>query len=231
MEKLATRLHEYIEACPENTIIEIGSLYRERFFGDSETAFAKAVERMTKSGKLISLARGVYYKPKMTNFGPAPLSDNAIAEFYMQDGHGIVIGYRLYNEKGITTQVGKNVEILSDSLRGEQKRARNVRVRKSSVEISPSTKPVIEAMEILQNYNKIEDLNRRGLAEYMEKFASGYSERATHEVIQKRKYKKSTIAFLKAFLDHLNVPNTLGQYLSDLSTYKIPRMEEIYETA
>ena len=65
----------------------------------------------------------------------------------------------------------------------------------------------------------------------MEKFAAAYSEKSVHEVIQNRKYKKSTIAFLKEFLDYLNVPNTLDQYLSELSTYRIPRMEEIYETA
>lgn len=77
----------------------------------------------------------------------------------------------------------------------------------------------------------LEDLSHKGLAVYMEKFASIYSEEATHEVLEKRKYKKSTIAFLKELLDYHNVPNNLGIYLSELSTYKIPRMEEIYETA
>ena len=231
MKKLSTRIQEYIESCPENTIIEIGVLYRECFSRDSETAFAKAVERITKKGELVRLTRGLYYIPRKTTLGPVPITDKEIADFYMRDGHGIAIGYRLYNEKGITTQVGKNVEILSDSLRGEQKRARNVKVTKSTVELSPSTIPVVETMEILQNYGKIEDLNHKGLASYMEKFAAAYSEKSVHEVIQNRKYKKSTIAFLKEFLDYLNVPNTLDQYLSELSTYRIPRMEEIYETA
>lgn len=228
MERLSTRLQKYIESCPKNTIIEVGVLYHERFSTDSKVAFAKAIERMTKAGTILNLTRGVYYKPNYSSFGPIPLTDEAIAEFYMRDGHGIFIGYRLYNEKGITTQVGKTVEVLSDSLRGEQKCAKNVKVTKSNVEISTFTKPVIETMEILQNYEKIEDLNRKSLTSYMEKFALEYSEAATHEVIQKRKYKKSTIAFLKEFLDYLNVPNTLGQYLSELSTYKIPRVEELY---
>jgi hypothetical protein len=89
-----------------------------------------------------------------------PLTDNAIADHYMRDGHGIAIGYKLYNEKGISTQVGKNVEILSDSLPGEQKRAGNVKVTKSSVGLTSMTIPVIETMEILQNYSKIEDLKQ-----------------------------------------------------------------------
>ena len=231
MSKLSERLREYVEACPENTIIEIGALYREFFSHDSETAFAKAVERMVKAGDIVQITRGVYYKPRRTDFGVVPLTDNAIADHYMRDGHGIAIGYKLYNDKGISTQVGKNVEILSDSLPGEQKRAGNVKVTKSSVGLTSMTIPVIETMEILQNYSKIEDLNRKRLAAYMKEFASNYSEEATHEVISKRKYKKSTIAFLKAFLDYLNVPNTLGRYLSELSNYKIPRIEDIYETA
>ena len=231
MEKLSSRIQEYIEKCPENTIIEIGALYRDMFSSDSETAFAKAIERITKKGELVQITRGLYYIPKKTAFGPAPISENTIADFYMRDGHGIAIGYRLYNEKGITTQVGKNIEILSDSLRGEQKCAKNVKVTRSQVELTPSTIPMVETMEILQNYGHIEDLNRKGLASYMKKFAKTYSEKAAHEVIQNRKYKKSTIAFLKAFLDYLKVPNTLDQYLSELSTYKIPKVEEIYEAA
>lgn len=231
MNNLSERLREYVEACPENTIIEVGALYRERFSRDPETAFAKAVERMTKAGVIVQITRGVYYKPRRTDFGIVPLTDNAIAAHYMRDGHGIAIGYKLYNEKGISTQVGKNVEILCDSLTGEQKRAGNVKITKSTVGLTPMTIPIVETMEILQNYGKIEDLNRKRLAAYMNEFASHYSEEATHEVLHKRKYKKSTIAFLKAFLDYLNVPNTLDRYLSELSTYKIPRVEDFYETA
>ena len=47
-------------------------------------------------------------------------------------------------------------------------------------------------------------------------------------VLKNRKYKKSTIAFLERFLNYLGVENTLHQFLSALSSYAIPEMEEFY---
>ena len=231
MSKTAKKLQEYVESCKENTIIEMSSLYHEMFSDHSEMAFAKAVERMATEGAIVHLSKGLYYKPENSEFGMVPLSDEDIADYYMKDGHGIVIGYRLYNEKGITTQVSKSIVVLSDSLRSEQKKARNVKIIRTSVMLTPSTIPVLETLEILQNYSRIEDLNNKGLILYMERFASSYSDSAADDVLKNRKYKKSTIAFLKEFLDYLKVPNSLDKYLSKLSVYKVPGMEEIYENA
>ena len=50
-------------------------------------------------------------------------------------------------------------------------------------------------------------------------------------VLKNRKYKKSTIAFLERFQNYLGVENTLHQFLSALSSYAIPEMEEFYEPA
>ena len=47
-------------------------------------------------------------------------------------------------------------------------------------------------------------------------------------VLKNRKYKKSTIAFLERFLNYLGVENTLHRFLSALSSYAIPEMEEFY---
>ena len=65
---------------------------------------------------------------------------------------------------------------------------------------------------------------------YMNEFAKRYSDKTTQYVIENRKYKKSTIAFLAAFLDYLEVDHSLNRYLSSLSRYAIPNMETIYES-
>ena len=45
------------------------------------------------------------------------------------------------------------------------------------------------------------------------------------------RYQKKTISFLRNILNHYGVENNLNKYLSALSEYKHPTMEEIYETA
>ena len=65
----------------------------------------------------------------------------------------------------------------------------------------------------------------------MREFATEYSDTAAVFVLKNRKYKKSTIAFLERFLNYFGVENTLHQFLSVLSSYAIPEMEEFYESA
>ena len=103
----------------------------------------------------------------------------------------------------------------------------------SGIALTQDTIPVIETMEILQNYKSIEDVKKSALAAYMNmrEFAMRYSDAAAVFVLKNRKYKKSTIAFLERFLNYFGVENTLHQFLSALSSYAIPEMEEFYEPA
>lgn len=94
-----------------------------------------------------------------------------------------------------------------------------------SISLTPETIPIIETLEILQNYKSIEDINNTALAAYMKDFARHYADEATVYVLKNRKYKKSTIAFLESFLNYFKVENTLNQFLSSLSSYAIPDIE------
>ena len=72
-------------------------------------------------------------------------------------------------------------------------------------------------------YNKIYN--------YAKDFVNCYDEKIVNEVIEKIKYKKSTISFLNNILDYFNVENNLNKRLSSLSKYNHIDMEEIYELA
>lgn len=93
--------------------------------------------------------------------------------------------------------------------------------------MNDNTIPVIETLEILQNYNKVNDINRNRFMAYMRKFSEHYSDDIVNYVIENRKYKKSTIAFLERILTWYGVENSLKKYLSPLSEYNIPTIEEL----
>lgn len=225
---------KYIEATiaqePENKLLEASTLYLKSFGTVPEMTFYKTLERMSKQGTLVHLTKGLYYRPKKSKFGLIPISENEIISHYTEAGKGIVVGYRLYNQKGLTTQISKRVEVLSSALSEQKKNINNVCVMNSGIALTQETIPVIETMEILQNYKSIEDVSKSALAAYMKKFASGYSDTAAIFVLKNRKYKKSTIAFLESFLNFFKIENTLNQFLSALSSYEIPEMEEFYES-
>lgn len=228
MTSYANYIETIIEQEPENKLLEARTLYNQSFSTIPEMTYYKTLERMCKKGFLVHLTKGLYYRPKNTRFGTVPISEKDIVDHYIKDNQGIVVGYRLYNQKGLTTQISKRVEILSSAVPGKKKNIHNVYVMNINISLTPETIPIIETLEILQNYKSIEDINNTALAAYMKEFAKQYADEATVYVLKNRKYKKSTIAFLESFLNYFKVENTLNQFLSSLSSYNIPDMKEFY---
>ncbi len=230
MNSYANYIETIIEHEPENKLLEASALYSQSFSTIPEMTYYKTLERMCKKGILVHLTEGLYYRPKNIRFGTVPISEKDIVDLYIQDNQGIVIGYRLFNQKGLTTQISKRVEVLSSAVPGKKKNIHNVYVMNISISLTPETIPIIETLEILQNYKSIEDINNTALAAYMKDFARQYSDEDAVYVLKNRKYKKSTIAFLESFLNYFKVENTLNQFLSSLSSYNIPDMEEFYRS-
>ena len=231
MNSYAKYIETLIEQEPENKLLEASALYQKSFAAVPKMTYYKTLERMSKQGSLVHLTKGLYYRPKKSRFGTVPISEKEIISHYTNDGRGIVIGYSLYNQKGLTTQISKRIEILSSAISEQKKHIHNVCLANSGIALTQDTIPVIETLEILQNYKSIEDISKSALAAYMREFALGYSDTAAVFVLKNRKYKKSTIAFLERFLNYFGVENTLCQFLSALSSYAIPEMEEFYEPA
>lgn len=229
--KSKKKMEAAINEIPVNTLIQANELYKEFAKDTTEAAFYKSLERFCKNEVLVHLTKGIYYKPKKSRFGTVPIQEKDIVSYYISEQEGLTVGYKLYNRIGLTTQIGKQTEVYSNRLAGQRKTVQNVVVKKISCSLNKETIAVIETLEILQNYSKIEDRNNKALVAYMERFAQVYSDSAANYVLDNIKYKKATIAFLHSFLNHMRIQNTLGKHLSSLSVYANPDMEELYASS
>ena len=229
MTSYAGAVEEAVKRYDTNQIIVANELYRTTLLQIPEQTFYKSMERLVKYGELIHLTKGLYYRPKKNRFGSVPISEEEISRHYLQPGEGMLVGYRMFNRKGLTTQIGKQVEILSNTIPEKKKNIKNVSVKKISAELNEETIRVIEVLEILQSYHKIEDMNTKAFIVLLETFSNHYSDEAAQYVLSHLKYKKSTIAFLTSVLNYMKVQNTLGRHLSSMSDYKIPNVEALYE--
>ena len=176
---------------------------------------------------IIHLTKGLYYRPEKYKGNNIPISKERIVEYYVSNNSGIIVGEQMFRQKGIVTQNSDDIKILSSNLKEEKKHIDNIEVQKIDVTLNENTIPIIETMEILQNYNKLQEMNRKSFLTYMRNFTEKYSDESAKYVIENRKYKKSTIAFLERMLTWYGVENSLRQYLSPLSEYKIPTIEEL----
>ena len=137
----------------------------------------------------------------------------------------------MYNSLKLTTQVAKTVEVFSSEIEQRTKNISNVLLQFCNLVYTPEVKGMIHMLEVLQNFGEIQDLNYHQFITFCEKFAQEYDGKVFEQVLQKMRYQKKTISFLRNILNHYGVENNLNKYLSALSEYQHPTMEEIYEAA
>ena len=216
----------------ENELIIASKLYKEKLSEQiGEAAYYKTLQRMCESGELVKIAKGTYHLPKISKYGIVPPSEKEIIAAFTENETGTVVGYSLYNALNLTTQISKTVTVMSSALEGLTKSIRNVVVYQMPLKFSKEITSMIQGLEVLQNFNTIQDINYSVFLKYTEELASSFSTKAFEKIILTKTYKKSTISFLHEILNHYHVQNNLNEYLSTLSEYKHPKMEELYETA
>jgi hypothetical protein len=216
-----------------NKIIVASELYNQRLRHIPEPTFYKALERMTRDASIVRLAKGIYCIPKATRFGTIKSSEKQIIEYYtgVRGEHGLVVGYNLYGKYGLTTQVSKKTEVYSNRIEADQKTVGNVLIRRAGLQMTSDERSMVETLEILEHYGEIENFDNAAFSLYLEGIARRYNETAALNVQRVLRYKKRTIAFLAMILDSFNVRHGLRKLLSGTSSYKLPKMEEIYEAA
>ena len=223
-------LSKYLEKKPEKTIFIARELYLQRFSEMTETTFLKTLERLNHKGMLIRLSKGIYCKPRQTKFGAIPAGEHELASYFTgkENSEGFIAGYRLYNKYGLTTQIGKQVEIYSKKSPVARGNIKNIHLNKLTSFYRPEMLPILEFLEILKNYQNIEDLNPYSFPVCCSNFVKKFNEKIFERIYQQMGYRKCTIAFLKEILDTYGIDNTLKKHLNGTSKYRIPQWENNY---
>lgn len=228
----AQAISQAITNIPENKLIFASKLYEEQFRHEtSEGAYYQALGRMCRSGVLCRIGKGTYYRPLKGKYGVIPLPQREIVSAFTEAGTGAVVGYAMYNNLKLTTQVSKTVEVFSSKIEQQTKSIGNVSLQFCDLTYTEEVKNILCMLEILQNFEEIQDFNYRQFLRFCQEFFNQYNEKILEQVLAERRYKKKTLSFLKNILDYYRIPNNLSRYLSTLSKYQHPTMEAIYEIA
>ena len=190
-----------MEQFPESELIFASKLYTEQLSeAVSEEAYYQTLGRMCKAGSLCRIAKGTYYRPKTSKYGIVPPSQKEIVAAFTEPDKGTVVGYSLYNSLKLTTQVAKTVEVFSSEIEQRTKNISNVLLQFCNLVYTPEVKGMIHMLEVLQNFGEIQDLNYHQFITFCEKFAQEYDGKVFEQVLQKMRYQKKTISFLRNIL-------------------------------
>lgn len=94
------------------------------------------------------------------------IQEQKIISQYTKNDQGIVVGYKLYNRLGLTTQISKKTEIISNLI-SMPTQINNIYIRKPPMKITKNNILLLELLDVLSNYDKIEDLNDAAFRKYV----------------------------------------------------------------
>lgn len=211
----------------EEEIFNAKDVYDKKLNSIPEVTYYKILERLVKQQELVHLTKGLYYRAQGQRGKIKPLQAEYIIDYYTKNDRGTIIGQKVLFDYGIALNQPRKIEILSNGLKEEKKHIGDVEVQKTKLILDNNTVPVIKTLEILQNYKMGEYYNKNRFLSYMRNFSENYYDDVTRYVLDNRKYKKSTIAFLERILEWYGVENSLNEFLSPLSKYKIPAIDEL----
>ncbi len=119
------------------------------------------INRLVKKGSLVQFLKGIYYKPLKGTFGNKKLNiDKVITKKYLLDEFGIkgyYTGAFLFNKLGLTTQIPKDIVIMTNECPNNEYKNKKlgVVIRKPKIKINEDNYKYLQLFDILNNKDNI----------------------------------------------------------------------------
>ena len=120
------------------------------------------LNRLVKKGILVLFMKGVYYKPLVGVFGNKKLDSNKVVrKKYISDNTGVkgyLSGAFLFNKLGLTTQVPKDVLVMTNECPNKNdyyNKNLGVVIRRPKIKITDDNFKYLQLLDILNNKDNI----------------------------------------------------------------------------
>lgn len=202
---------------------------------NKKEAVIKALNRMAASGKIAKLSKGKYYKPETTPFGNLQPSQGQVVKDLLEENGkitGYLTGYSIYNQLGLSTQVGNTIQIGKNQIRPNFKRERyTISFVKQKNTITKDNIPFLQLLDAIRYIKKIPDA---GIVNSCKRFLAiikNFSDKEINTLVRlASKYPPATRALLGAMLDQLQQSKATEQLfksLNPITKYKLAGVSKV----
>lgn len=195
------QVREYCEK-NANSLIDI-SIIRNSVFSDIlYKTLLKIFNRLEDEGVVHTVSKGIYrVGNKITN-------SKDILNAYTQKGKGMVVGYTLFNNIGLTAYQDDKVEIYTNAIANKQKTIDDFLLKKVDLEFTDEIIDLISLLEILDVGISMKGADVLSYKRTVKLLALTYNDEDFQTVNEVIRYKYSTIVKLNELLKRLDVENT-----------------------
>ncbi|MDA3886164.1 MAG: DUF6088 family protein [Candidatus Delongbacteria bacterium] len=205
---------------------------------DQFVAAAKALQRLKNKGVIKSISKGQFFKPVKSVFGELNPSEDEILKLYMMKNNkrvSYITGVSLFNSMMLTTQIPNIIRIASyDKRKSCDTGTLKIKTAKSYVKVTDYNYKLLQLLDVLKDFNKIPDLDRRSAVDIIISRFITLSKKAIKEIVEYSfKYPPRVRAFLGSILEYLGDVNEiekLKESINPFSTFKISLNKNILPT-
>lgn len=134
-------------------------------------AVAAALSRLSREGLMVRYAKGQYYRPQTSRFGPLPLSEGALLRtLTTEEGveSAYLTGVALYNQLRLTTQVPATIKVTTP-------KPRRTRPKRVAFVVRPAPErasdvPLLQWLEVLRDLRRIPDARPNDVLAHVQRF-------------------------------------------------------------
>jgi len=102
--------------------LQAGRVYRRMDLAHLSKSIDRHLKQLVSIGTLKKLTKGLYYKPKLSKFGPLPLTDEQVVLGFLRDNEFLVFSPSSYNTLGLgTTQLYNSTWVYNHKRHGDFK--------------------------------------------------------------------------------------------------------------
>lgn len=201
-------------------------------------AASKTLSRLVNQGVIKRYQKGVYYKPKLSDFGELRPSDTELLKIYLFKNNkqvAYITGVRLYNELRLTTQVPNVIKIasLEKQIRGKVGNT-VVRPAKSYVSVTEDKIPYLQLLDVAKDFKKIPDADPMRILSFLKSRIAQFSSKELKRFITFAKaYPPKVVALIGAILEFMGLQKesqALRKSINPLSTYTFGISEKLLPT-
>lgn len=164
--------------------------------------FCKILSRLEDEGILKTYSKGVYL------INSDKETEDPIIAFYANGCSGMVVGYKMYNDLGITSHNEKPIIIYTRAMDTTTKNiGDDYKLVLFDMFMGEATKKLIVCLELIENRNNIIGLDLFKMNEVIIEYVKSYSNMALEDILKCHKYQYSTIVTLDECLKNLKIKN------------------------
>lgn len=202
------------EYCKNNggAIFDVSKLKNIEFAEVPYKTLLKILNRLEEEGLLKPVSKGVYF------IGEKSVDEELIFDEYVDDGKGMLVGYQLFNDVGISDYVDCKIEIYTNNIKAKQKSVGRYLLKRVDLEFDDDIVDLVALLEIIDVGYSMKGCDFMAYKKTVDMLLKSYSDSSFEKTVKAIHYKYSTIKQLSELLESNSIDSNCVDIFEN--TYK-----------